>query len=67
MFCQKTYFDGLECLGIKIDNCKNVKRYDSDIYEIQLDDSKVKILVIKTNEELLIARDTKAIVSDLNK
>ncbi|HHX48879.1 MAG TPA: acetate kinase [Clostridiales bacterium] len=66
-FAKKLIFDGLECLGIKIDNCKNVKRYNSDIYEIQLDDSKVKILVIKTNEELLIARDTKAIVSDLNK
>lgn len=35
--------------------------------EISLPDSKVRVFVIATNEELVIARDTKAIVDSLNK
>ncbi len=53
--------ENLEALGIKIDLAKNDKRGDE--FEISADDSKVKVFVIATNEELAIARDTKDIVS----
>lgn len=46
-------------LGVKIDDEANKKRGE-DIM-ISTSDSKVKVFVIPTNEELVIARDTKAI------
>lgn len=49
--------DGLSCLGIVIDGRKN-KRAINGILEIQRDKSAVKVLVIPTNEELEIARQT---------
>lgn len=48
---------GLEEFGIKLDVDKN-NNVGSGICEIQADDSRVKILVIPTNEELAIARET---------
>ena len=51
---------GLEWLGIKLDkdkNGKNFRRGEENL--ISTDDSKVKIYVIPTNEELMIARETK--------
>lgn len=48
-------------LGVKIDEEANKKRGE-DI-EISTPDSKVKVFVIPTNEELVIARDTKEIVN----
>ncbi|HOT32052.1 MAG TPA: acetate kinase [Petrotogaceae bacterium] len=47
-------------LGITLDEQKNNMRGDDN--EISTKDSKVKVLVIPTNEELMIARDTKEIV-----
>ena len=47
-------------LGVKIDDAANSKRGE-DIM-ISTPDSKVKVFVIPTNEELVIARDTKDIV-----
>ena len=47
-------------LGIELDDAANSKRGE-DIM-ISTPDSKVKVFVIPTNEELVIARDTKAIV-----
>ena len=41
-------------LGIKLDDNKNNSRGDK---EISSDDSNVKIWVIPTNEEVMIARD----------
>ncbi len=52
--------EGLECLGIELDREKNKIRGKEAI--VSKDNSKVKILVIPTNEELMIARDTKALV-----
>ena len=46
----------LEFLGIKLDKEKNFIRGEEKL--ISTDDSKVKIYVIPTNEELMIARDT---------
>ena len=48
-------------LGIKLDPVKNKMRGKET--EISTDDSKVKILMIPTNEELMIARDTYNIVT----
>lgn len=49
--------EGLEFMGIKIDAEKNDIRGKER--EINTDDAKVKVLLIPTNEELMIARDTK--------
>lgn len=48
----------LDCLGVKLDEAKNKSCPRGQIAEIQAADSKVKILVIPTNEELVIARET---------
>lgn len=50
-------------LGIKLDPVKNKVRGKETI--ISKDDAKVKLLLIPTNEELMIARDTYHIVSNL--
>ncbi|MBK5253539.1 MAG: acetate kinase [Peptostreptococcaceae bacterium] len=50
-------------LGIKLDVVKNKIRGKESI--ISRDDSKVKILLIPTNEELMIAKDTFEIVNKL--
>lgn len=53
--------EGMEFLGVKIDLEKNKQR-GADIIDISADDSRVKVLIVCTNEELMIARDTKALV-----
>ena len=53
---------GLEFLGIKIDQQRNNKMVGGLDGEINTDDSKVKVLVIPTNEELMIARETLELV-----
>lgn len=50
----------LDYLGVKLDANKNASCPRGTIAEIQTDDSKVKVLVIPTNEELVIARETVA-------
>ncbi|MDO5047308.1 MAG: acetate kinase [Anaerococcus sp.] len=52
--------DGFQQFGIKIDQDKNNVRGGAHV--ISTDDSKVKIMVVATNEELMIARDTQALV-----
>ena len=52
--------EGLEFMGVKIDAAKNDMRGEEAL--ISTDDSKVKVYVVPTNEELMIAMDTKAIV-----
>ena len=58
---RKQICESLSYLGIKIDveknNCKGKE------VEITTPDSKVKVFVVPTNEELMIARDTKEIVT----
>ena len=51
--------EGLEYMGAKIDPAKNKTRGVEA--EVQADDSRVKIFVIPTNEELMIAKDTAAL------
>lgn len=48
--------EGLEYMGVKIDNDKNYTRgVEADV---SADDSGTRVLVIPTNEEIMIARDT---------
>ncbi len=51
----------LEFMGVKIDEAKNAQRV-SGINDITGEGSRVKVLVIPTNEELIIARDTANLV-----
>ena len=53
--------DYLEVIGAKLD--KNVNKQKGKEIKISTDDSKVKLYVVPTNEELMIARDTKEIIS----
>lgn len=55
---RKMVCEGLEYLGIKIDEAKNNVRGTVDI---TAEGGKVKVLVIPTNEELVIASDTMAL------
>ncbi len=48
---------GLKCLGIELDSNKNSMSSDT-IMEINTNNSRVKILVVPTNEELRIAMET---------
>lgn len=57
---------GLEFLGIKIDKEKN-EHPAKGIADITAEGGKVKVLIIPTNEELVIARDTAEIVKNLKK
>ncbi|MCR4894624.1 MAG: acetate kinase [Eubacteriales bacterium] len=54
---------GLTYLGVKIDEELNSKRGEAMF--INTPDSKVKVMVIPTNEELMIALDTVALTKDL--
>lgn len=51
----------LEFLGIEIDELKNEEKREV----ISTDNSRVKVLRIPTNEELVIALDTAKIVSEI--
>ena len=52
----------MEFFGIKIDEKKNDTKNEGKIRDITANDGKVKVLIIPTNEELVIARETKALV-----
>lgn len=58
-YTRSLIFKDLEYIGIKVDDTKNNTRGTIDI---SADDAKVKTLVIPTNEELMIALDTRSIV-----
>ncbi len=56
----------MEYFGIEIDKEKNAKaHHQSDIVELSTKNSKVKVFLIPTNEELMIASDTEDIVKAL--
>ncbi len=52
----------MEFLGIRLSGDKNVQ-FNGKEHEISADDSRVRIWIVPTNEELTIARDTVEIVS----
>ncbi len=55
-FLRKKICERLQFMGIKINDENNKKR--SQFVEISANDSKIKVYVIPTNEELVIAQDT---------
>ena len=57
--------DGLSYLGIEIDEPYNSTLVKGAEGEISTKNSKVRVFVLPTNEELLIARDTRDIVNSL--
>jgi len=65
-FLRERFCAGLEELGIKLDPVKNkaaVAYMGADETEISTPDSRIKILMIPTNEELVIVEDTLAIMN----
>ena len=59
--CRSGACEGLEYMGVKLDMEKNKVRGEEAV--ISADDSKVKVVVIPTDEELMIASDTMAILN----
>ena len=58
----------MEYFGIKIDRALNAKtHHQPNTVELSTPDSKVKVYVLPTNEELMIASDTEEIVNKLKK
>ena len=53
MICEDMQF-----FGIEIDKEKNAVRNNGEIRDITGKDAKIKVLIIPTNEELVIARET---------
>ena len=58
---RKLVCDNLACLGVKLDKEKNNVRGKFTL--ISSDDSKIKVYVIPTDEELMIARDTLELIN----
>jgi len=56
----------MEFLGIYLDKTRNIEASRQE-REISMPDSKVKVFVIPTNEELVIANDTAQIVQSISK
>ena len=57
---RKAVLSDMEAFGIVLDEKENAKKNDGTIHDISAKKSKVKVLVIPTNEELVIARETAA-------
>ena len=60
--CRAIACEGLEYMGVKIDAEKNAAIHGEEAV-ISTPDSKVKVVVIPTDEELMIASDTMAILN----
>jgi len=63
---RKAVCDGLMFLGLELDEAAN-RRSSKDARFISTPESRVKVLVVPTNEELIIARDTFRLVSERKK
>ena len=51
-------FTNLECFGVKINEELNASTPGGTLVDLTAPDSKVKVFVIPTDEELMIAKDT---------
>ncbi len=54
----------MQFMGIEIDKKVNLEKNGTEV-ELSTPDSKVKVFIVPTNEELLIARDTADIIKDM--
>ena len=57
--------EGLEFLGVTIDEARNKATVGGGEGKISADGSRVEVWVVPTDEELLIARDTVRVVQGL--
>ena len=57
----------LSCIGVVLDKEANDNAPNGQNFRISADNSKIPVYIIPTNEELVIARDTKALVEGLGK
>ncbi len=57
--------ENLDALGIELDPDKN-QIFNDEIVDMSAKNSKVKILKVPTNEELMIALETKRLIGDKN-
>ena len=64
-YIREHVLEGLEYLGVKLDKERNTFKHSSTPVELSCDDSAVKVFMIPTNEELVIAQDTAKIVKAL--
>jgi acetate kinase len=55
---------GLSCIGLRLDKRKNYAAKPGEEKQIATRESKIKVWVIPTNEELLIARDTVRVIEN---
>ena len=63
-YCRSLICKNLEAFGIKLDEKANVD-FNRTEHKISAPDSQVEIWIIPTNEELVIARDTKRMIEAL--
>ena len=64
-YIRENALKGLEYLGVEIDTDRNNFGHSGTPVKISKDSSRVAVYMIPTNEELVIAKDTEAIVSKL--
>ena len=62
-YIRKGALEGLEFLGVEIDETKNNFGHSDTPVKISKDSSKVAVYMIPTNEELVIAKDTEALAT----
>ncbi len=63
-FGREVILENLECIGIELDKEKNANAERGAVVEIQKDSSATKIIILPTNEELVIARESKQLVEN---
>ncbi len=64
VFVREDICKEMEYMGIVLDGKKNETVFGEEVV-ISAEDSKVKVIVVPTDEELMIAKDTKRIVNEL--
>ncbi len=64
-YIRKEALKDLDFLGVELDDERNTFGHSSDPVKLSTDSSRVAVYMIPTNEELVIARDTDAIVASL--
>ena len=62
-YIRKGALEGLEFLGVELDEARNTFGHSDVPVKISTDNSKVAVYMIPTNEELVIAKDTEALAS----
>ncbi len=62
-YIRKGALEGLEFLGVELDEERNVFGHSDVPVKISKDSSKVSVYMIPTNEELVIAQDTEALAT----